>query len=188
MTAWQAQFEALKNDVEAILASKGISTAPHAVGEKELKVFREPPAYVWVPKDLKDGEEPTTTPAVDEVREIATYREGVEVWIWGVSFKQVSAMRNNVIAALQESALANWRIEGGAWLNPGKAFNQLGELFRLDITVSEPAIDGYVDLELLEEPEADGIVPTDIEGRLGLVETVNDEDEYPLTTTTADTG
>ncbi len=195
MATWEDSIEALKARVEEILASKGIVTAPHALGEKARSTHGEPPAYVWVPDELRGGEEAPFTPGQEqddeeegdfEVRGLADLREGLQIFCWGKTRRQVSAMRQNLIAAIHEAALADFRIEGGANLRPGTAFNQLGELFRLDVSVRFTVLDGYVDLDGLEEPEADGIVPTDIEGRVGLAESVDDEDgPYPITTTTA---
>lgn len=139
-------------------------TVTHFFGAKGKATHGRPPRYVWVPTRIAErGETPTRN--VEEFRTIFAWAEHCEVYVWGRSFAEVSALRRNLLVALGRSAFADVAVEGGRYARPGEAWNQDGELFVLEFSIRVPIPDEFVEIaDVLTEPEVGTVVPTEITG------------------------
>ncbi len=167
MTAFRAPFAALQEDCAAILATEGITT-PHYRGEKHRSAHGEPPRYVWVATRSRDRNETPPRNESDDIRPLLASQEHIEIDCWGASEDQAWALRQNLIFALHHSAQASITFEGGEWLGQGKAWNQCGEVYRLEVSMNVPAIDAVVDPTALIEPEPDTFTVETVEAGLYL--------------------
>lgn len=171
-------------------------TAAHHFGEKYRASFGAPPRYVWVPGRIREREAPITR-GVAEFRNIFTFQQHFFIDVWGINFDHVSALLECVLKACNDSEFANFQIEGGEWAGPGKAWNQLGELFRLEASVSSPMADRYLSPEAINgaalaataptifEPEPTTVLPARIEGDLRLTGDADEDGESVLDVSTS---
>jgi hypothetical protein len=150
MAIHQHAIEAAQLEVQSILNANSVG-CPHVFGERGRAENGAPPRYVWTATHLRDRHE-APTGQVDQPRSLFVARELCFIDCWGKSFAQASAMRNNLIKAMQEAEAADLAIEGGEWIRPGTGQNQLGELFRFEVSIRVPFFDGWIDIETLEEP------------------------------------
>jgi hypothetical protein len=162
----------------AWLADQG-DTTPHAYGEAARAQLGDAPRYVWVPTRSRDRQD-TNVRDVEEVRELSVHQEHLEIDCWGASAAQAWALRCNVWNALYQTFLADLEFEAGAWVRPGAAVNQRGELYRLEVSIRVPIAEGFIDPTDLAAPEPDlftveGVEAqifkspaTDVDGELGV--------------------
>lgn len=186
MVAYAYPITALKTAVETMLAADAgaSAVAPHFFGSKYLEQNDAPPRYVWVPTRSREVK-PTLTRAVDEPVVLASDAEQFQVWCWGQSFDQAWAMRHNLRRAVQKLAKSpNTRNEGGEWRRPSAAWNQLGEIYIVELSLTVPVFDQPIDIGALTYPNEHTVEISQIDGDVRVTTDLDDEGESYVTTST----
>lgn len=159
--------------------------APHLLGEKHLATSQRGPLYIWVPRKAR-GQETIAKRAADELRALAAFKDGVDVYCVGRSFAQASALRQNLAKALHDSMLADLSIDGGRWVGPGQAWNQDGETFVLEMSIPTLVLDAWIDIDSLADPTIPTHTIVEVEGELQKTDDVDTAGEVAFTVITED--
>lgn len=190
MATYGFPIETLKTSVETFLATEatavGDTAAPHRFGKRYLEEASDCPLYVWVPARTKQVMT-TSTRAIAEPRALAADAEQVQIYCWGSSFAHTWAMRHNVRRACHHVVGAsNIRSDGGEWKNPGAAWTQRGELYVLELSVTVPIFDQYIELSGLTYPAEKTATIAVVQGDIRSTTDLAAPGESYVTTTTED--
>lgn len=173
----------LQEEVATKLASWGDSV-PHAFGAREVESLTTPPTYVWLPSRTKENR-PTSQHGPTLPRSIMSVGEFFEVHIWGPDYETAYGMRQNVIRALKHVAGTALRIENGEWMAPSASWNQEGEVFVLEASLSVSVFDQYVELTNKTYSAENTVTPTEIQGDVRITDSLDTEGESVVTTSTS---
>lgn len=165
--SWEDPIVALAADCQSILAAEaavvGGEVATHGYGMRDLKALTKPPRYVWVPTRAKENKMAVSRQVL-EVPQIMTFRQNLELHCWAKTYSQCWALVTNAIWAADKSARADIRFENGRWAHPSEAWNQLGELYILELSLLVPVVDAYVNLGTLPDLASEQILPVAYQG------------------------
>ena len=164
MTAIVAPVRHAMAQAAAWLLDQG-DTVPHVYGLAAREALGAAPRYVWVPTRTRDRGDTPTQP-IDRTRELFSQREHLEIDCWGRTDAEAWAMRCNVCNALDVAYQADLQFEDGQWVRPGGAHNQSGELYRLEMSITVPIVEGYIALADLLVPQPDTFIVEGVEARI----------------------
>lgn len=160
--SWEDPIRALATECEALLAADaddvGGVVAAHAFGMRETKAATAPPRYVWIPTRAP-AQKSAVAQAVDDVKQIASFRQHFEIHCWGSTYAQAWAMVNNVVRAVDQAVAVDAQFQNARWAHPSEAWNQKGELYILELSLMVPIVDAYIQLTNLADPQSENILP-----------------------------
>lgn len=153
-------FEAAMIEVATALVPAG--RAPHYLGKKYLAQNDAPPRYVWVP-DRSTKQKAPTGGGVEDHDVLDATVEFCDVFIWGKSWAQAWAMRNNLIREVRKRWGILFKIASGRWPRPGESIAQLGECCVVTLSYDDQIIDELIDIETLLVESPRWVIPTAME-------------------------
>lgn len=186
---------ALMDAVVVAMAAEGF-TVPHLFGAKHRVANGAPPRYVWVPTHVRDRKGPISRP-VEQFRTLFAFNGHIEIDCWGADFDHAGALLESLCKALNDASTGDIQLEGGEWARPGMAWNQRGELFRLEISLGTPMPDRYLDAATLnvatgpnpppaiEEPQPSTVVIARVEADIFKSPTVDQDGELGVKVSTS---
>ncbi len=170
--------------VAAEINAGGGGPVEHFFGEKDRAAHGAPPRYVWVPTKARPNADGAMTPDVDQHRHLFDVYMTAEIDCWGVSHDQCDALVQNLLKGLQDTAAADFRLDGIEYPRAGAAWNQQGELARVEVSISRPFADVYVSLEEPEAPDVVTVIPTSIVADIQSTDDLAEDGETALTVDT----
>jgi hypothetical protein len=179
---WEYCLSALQREVATLMDASGlpsVAAVPHLVGARWLVTNDRPPYYVWVPVRVR-GSQPTVVRQVEEHRTLIAGRHQVDVYCAGLTLDQASALAQNLVKAAQLAGTIDIAMENARWLDAGAAFNQDGETLIVELELSAPFIDAWVDVSTLADPVVTTVDPTGMVAELYSSDTGTTDDELLL--------